>query len=94
MNCHESGWGRSWCLVRRAADGSPRVAVSVARAFQPEHSASAFGCLEIAAAGLGGSFVSREAAKARRGATDVLGLFFSATDEHGLPWIIAGGGGF
>jgi len=63
------------------------VAVSVARAFQPEFCASAFGCLEIAAAGLGGSFVPREAAKPRRGATDVLrAVFFLPrmnTDWHG-----------
>jgi len=62
------------------------VAVSVARAFQPEFCASAFGCLEIAAAGLGGSFVPREAAKPRRVPRKFEGCFFLPrmnTDWHG-----------
>jgi hypothetical protein len=51
------------------------VAVSVARAFQPEHSASAFGCLEIAAAGLG-AVLSHAKPRSREGVPRMFGAVF------------------
>jgi len=49
--------------VWRAADGSPRVAVSVARAFQPEICSSAFGMPADRRCGAWRQVASREAAK-------------------------------
>jgi hypothetical protein len=68
--------------VRRAADGSPRVAVTVARAFQPEICPSATGKPGDRWWGAGRLVASREAAKPRRKAGGGWWAFFEYEYEY------------